>query len=646
MYSCLTCGKIGLRSLYSKDYRLSDLSLDETIVYNIGGNELLHDTEATKDIILKLYFPKLHQQKVEDFIPGSGMIGVLTLPEINTSTSQDYKVKSQNYKSIKIFEHVVNLLKSVEETDGNGYFVVSNMDEHKKETALGGKVIAINCSKGYVLRIHLIDELPTLRNQYYSTDIFNCLPSNFGKNWEIMDVIALNDFQSCQNCRPYIIDLKRDFTSQLSVIMSKQMSHKVNNSSYLKDFKLLIQEILFVKVKIPKNLSDYFALNKVLLFSKFSSVELKNVKVIAFWTPAQYKFSSEFQSYKKVILDSAPTTGKTLLIMNCISELLKKGKKVLYMMDAYWTKSKFPTLLQMKVQDYFQYEDNFKLISTDLNTMTDFMDQEVEIYDHIFIDELVFDQVNIVEWMKKIEEMNKSLSIVIGFGKEMGYKREEFEKLVHIPPINLAMGSTKQIVDFVQNHPDAVSNFRAFYDDTKSIKDLEIAKNSSIAMDPIEMEANSYQEAFKIAFDGLNAFDIKSAILILDYESFDTCDSGCYDSKSTKLSQFSNYVNDIALEKKRSQPTIYLDNDGIEDAKKWVLGSGKINQDFITDYVLVHGYQHGAIVIFQEQNENYLEHYLCLRSSIILIIVTIPEAEYKSICFEKCQEGTTHMTFP
>ena len=242
--------------------------------------------------------------------------------------------------------------------------------------------------------------------------------------------------------------------------------------------------------------------------------------------------------------------------------------------------------------------------------------------------------------------MNKSLSIVIGFGKEMGYKREEFEKLVHIPSINLAMGSTKQIVDFVQNHPDAVSNFRAFYDDTKSIKNLEIAKNSSIAMDPIEMEANSYQEAFKIAFDGLNAFDIKSAILILDYESFDTCDSGCYDSKSTKLSQFSNYVNGIALEKKRSQPTIYLDNDGIEDAKKWVLGSGKINQDFITDYVLVHGYQHGAIVIFQEQNENYLEHYLCLRSSIILIIVTIPEAEYKSICFEKCQEGTTYMTFP
>ena len=163
------------------------------------------------------------------------------------------------------------------------------------------------------------------------------------------------------------------------------------------------------------------------------------------------------------------------------------------------------------------------------------------------------------------------------------------------------------------------------------------------------MEANGYQEAFKIAFEGLNAFGIKSAILLLDNDSFEVCDSGCYDDESTNFSKFSNYVNEIASKMKRPKPTIYLNNDGIEEAKNWILGSEKIDQDkdvkdvfdqdLITDYVLVHGYEHDAIVIFQEQNSNYLEHYLCLRASTFLMVVTIPETEYKSMCFEKCQEA-------
>ena len=82
---------------------------------------------------------------------------------------------------------------------------------------------------------------------------------------------------------------------------------------------------------------------------------------------------------------------------------------------------------------------------------------------------------------------------------------------------------------------------------------------------------------------------------------------------------------------RRNEPIIYLDENDEEIAKEWVCGNK--SQDLVTDNVLVHGFRHDYVVLFQENNSNCLDHYLCLRASKFLMVVMIPKKEFKKLCF-------------
>jgi len=86
----------------------------------------------------------------------------------------------------------------------------------------------------------------------------------------------------------------------------------------------------------------------------------------------------------------------------------------------------------------------------------------------------------------------------------------------------------------------------------------------------------------------------------------------------------------------RGQPVIYMDEDGIEDARQWVASNIK-SRDLICEYAMIQGFEHGAVVVFQDQNPEKFAHNSCMRAKSILIIVELPKQQ-KRFCFGKCTQ--------
>ena len=287
--------------------------------------------------------------------------------------------------------------------------------------------------------------------------------------------------------------------------------------------------------------------------------------------------------------------------------------------------------------------NNFKIVTCNLNTdgaLQRLLGTNKD-YDNIFIDELVYDDVNIKDWIPKIRG---HLWIIISYGKDMHYNRKQLRDTspngdqFYIPSLNEVMGSTQQIVSYVKRKSNAVSKFSAYYDDAASIQNL-ILPASIQEKNDYEIEANDFDDAFRITFEELNSKKINSAVILFDFDSSSTCN--CYKNNAEKISTFSSYVKEIAKENNRKEPVVYLSKNQIDEnrANQWV--SDTKFRDLITANVLVHGYSHDAVVIFQEQNSDYLEHYLCLRASQFLMIVMIPEEEFRGLCFGKCDSGNS-----
>ena len=136
----------------------------------------------------------------------------------------------------------------------------------------------------------------------------------------------------CENCEEYVITSFQDIPDKLQKIFEQQKF--VEDPFYLEDFKKFVKIMLLHRVRIaPENMN--------------------------YWTPKQYHLAHWYDHYKNVLLDSAPTTGKTILMIHVMKEMLKQGKSILYIVDSYWTRLK--TLLHMKINKElkdFQAENN------------------------------------------------------------------------------------------------------------------------------------------------------------------------------------------------------------------------------------------------------------------------------------------------
>ena len=133
----------------------------------------------------------------------------------------------------------------------------------------------------------------------------------------------------------------------------------------------MVREILPLKVKITnKKLADSFNMNRLLLETVTNNVsEAGTAENVAYWSGNQYNVASECLKYKRVMLSSAWSTGKTALLIHCAHELLKIGEKVLFIINHCYDhfNEKLPTLLQLKLQMLFENDDKIEIITKNVS---------------------------------------------------------------------------------------------------------------------------------------------------------------------------------------------------------------------------------------------------------------------------------------
>ena len=95
-----------------------------------------------------------------------------------------------------------------------------------------------------------------------------------------------------------------------------------------------------------------------------------------------------------------------------------------------------------------------------------------------------------------------------------------------------------------------------------------------------------------------------------------------------------NHINGIYQQAQRSQPIIYLDQSKATQAFDWVTSISKTN-DMITNSLLVNGYEHPIVVVFN--CGGCFEHNLAMRSTGLLVTVSLDSDKLYSLCFsDKC----------
>ena len=116
----------------------------------------------------------------------------------------------------------------------------------------------------------------------------------------------------------------------------------------IKDFRMMVKEILPTRVQLPDELIDEITNN----IEKAGSAEN-----ILHWSPGQYDLAYFCNNRYREILASTYSTGKTILMEHCALELLKNGENVLFILyhpnDQHLAPKSF---LQMKMEKTFEIE--------------------------------------------------------------------------------------------------------------------------------------------------------------------------------------------------------------------------------------------------------------------------------------------------
>ena len=104
----------------------------------------------------------------------------------------------------------------------------------------------------------------------------------------------------------------------------------------------------------------------------------------------------------------------------------------------------------------------------------------------------------------------------------------------------------------------------------------------------------------------------------------------CYKDRKKSPLELKAFLAPIYNNFNRPQPNVYLEKANVDQAKTWVTSSNKAN-DLITDRLLVNGFEHPIVVIFNEKD--CFEHNLAMRSTGIVVVVDIPFDPWVKKCF-------------
>ena len=159
----------------------------------------------------------------------------------------------------------------------------------------------------------------------------------------------------CQSCQPFVISpSKGDFVQQMESILNQVC---IKNWRYAKDFSTLVKEMLPLRVRIAKGLTDAFRMNSTIMDKVQANVEEAGSAImVGFWSKNQFNLAMDCLNHRRVLFTSGFSTGKTISMIHCMEKLLEIGEKVLFVIAIEIEKStskNCPTLLKMKIQNHF-----------------------------------------------------------------------------------------------------------------------------------------------------------------------------------------------------------------------------------------------------------------------------------------------------
>ena len=75
----------------------------------------------------------------------------------------------------------------------------------------------------------------------------------------------------------------------------------------------------------------------------------------------------------------------------------------------------------------------------------------------------------------------------------------------------------------------------------------------------------------------------------------------------------------------------------VEEVKNWIKSHPK-NNDLVTEYNQIHGFEHPIVVVFQDDDPAKYELNICMRATSYLVVVEMPTKQHRSLCFGKCPD--------
>ena len=362
--------------------------------------------------------------------------------------------------------------------------------------------------------------------------------------------------------------------------------------------------------------------------------------------------------------------------------------------------NKLPLLLQMKLEEYFKdYGQLIKIVSVEqleFEQLPEFV-EEYKGY-NIFIDEMRFDRsvdghdekvyCNLKKVHNAVQYKHFWIAITVYEGKDVVFDTAKLRFFYHFP-LELSLRNsyqiTKKVLENENKEPynlhDSINgiseeaNQKDYLKDEKQRKlyragfpvsnpdDVDLEKkeseNSNTNKNLVGTQPSNQTHSFDVK-PAINASDYKhgiheaiselrkisenvKALFIIDSQiRSGTSPMLCIAGEKPGCLARGNYngaLKSLLLEtfkdNGRDQPVIYIDEDGIEDARQWVASNIK-SRDLICEYALIQGFEHDAVVVFQDQNPEKFEHNSCMRAKSILIIVELPKHQ-KRFCFGKCR---------
>ena len=353
--------------------------------------------------------------------------------------------------------------------------------------------------------------------------------------------------------------------------------------------------------------------------------EAGSVQYIFFWNDDQFDLVSSCRNRRRVLFDSAYSTGKTLLMMECAKQLLQDGDKVLFVITSNFS-NESPTLLNFKLNGFFEGKGEFKIIQCDFkdNAVVEDLITNHNEY-HIFIDELTIEfsygtvtNDSIIQW-SQLANPDKHFWVIIAYGKgRSSFDRKKLVYYFYIPLLKFPLRNPKEIVELVKSvMKDLNSRVRNIFGG-HCLSQLEVPNNLPKTFEPILVEADNFSNGFSKAFQALDHLfgDYRPALILFnssDPKKEFNCQ--CYKKDQTDtFTQLKNHIAKTFHQKSRCLPIQYFGiNKEKDEAKDWVLKTKK--NDLITLNNMAYGFEHNLVVVFQSQDPQYFQINECMRST-------------------------------